>query len=56
MFSPLPFDDVPGVRRFEDMLDPTLGSRMAGAMEERMGRGDAVVNLTATSLATTASS
>jgi hypothetical protein len=54
MFSPLPFDDVPGVHSFEDMLDPTLGPRMAGAMEDRMGRGEAVVNLTATSLATTA--
>jgi hypothetical protein len=54
MFSALPFDDVPGVRSFDDMLDPTLGARMAVAMEDRMGRGDAVVNLTATSLATTA--
>jgi hypothetical protein len=54
MFSPLPFDDVPGVRSFDDLLDPTLGARMAAAMEDRMGRGDAIVNLTATSLATTA--
>jgi hypothetical protein len=54
MFTPLPFDDVPGVRSFDDMLEPTLGARMAAAMEDRMGRGDAVVNLTATSLATTA--
>jgi hypothetical protein len=54
MFSALPFDDVPGVRGFNDMLDSTLGARMASAMEDRMGRGDAVVDLTATSLATTA--
>jgi hypothetical protein len=50
----LPFEDVPGVRRFEDLLDADLGMRMAVAMEDRMGRGDAVVNLAATSLPTTA--
>lgn len=50
----LPFEDVAGVTRFEDLLDPDLGMRMAVAMEERMGRGDTVVNLTATSLMTNA--
>jgi hypothetical protein len=28
----LPFEDVPGVSRFEDLLDPELGRRMAAAM------------------------
>jgi hypothetical protein len=50
----LPYEDLPGVERFEDLLEPELGMRMAIAMEERMGRGDTVVNLASTSLATTA--
>ncbi len=51
----LPFYDVPGCTNHEAVLgDPELGEQMGKAMRERMGRGDAVVNLLATTLGTNA--
>ncbi|NDJ52215.1 MAG: hypothetical protein GYB68_03910 [Chloroflexi bacterium] len=51
----LPYHDVPGIERFEDLLgNEELGRRMGEAMNERMGRGDAICNLLATSLVTNA--
>ncbi|MGH2460303.1 MAG: hypothetical protein ACRDIY_15715, partial [Chloroflexota bacterium] len=46
----LPFADVPGVRDYDDLKDPALARRMGEAMQERLGRGDVVANLAATSL------
>ena len=47
----LPFYDVPGCTNHEAVLaDPELGARMGRAMHDRMGRGDAVINLLATTL------
>ncbi|MCS7061120.1 MAG: hypothetical protein RMN25_08120 [Anaerolineae bacterium] len=50
----LPYQDVPGVCTFEDLKDVLLAQRMGQAMQERMGKGDVVANLGATSLATNA--
>lgn len=50
----LPYEDVPGVRRCEDLKDPTLARRLGEAMQGRMGRGDVVANLSVTSLVTNA--
>jgi hypothetical protein len=46
----LPYDDVPGVSTYDDLKDPALARRVGQAMQERMGRGDVVSNLLATSL------
>jgi len=46
----LPYTDVPGVRSYDDLKDPALARRMGEAMQTRMGRGDVVGNLAATSL------
>ncbi len=46
----LPFEDVPGVERFENLKDPEKARRMGRAMKERMGRGDAAANLSVCSL------
>jgi hypothetical protein len=47
----LPFYDVPGCINHEVVsADPELPARLGQAMRERMGRGDAVVNLLATTL------
>lgn len=50
----LPYDDVPGIRGYADLKDPGLARRMGQAMQERMGRGDVVANLAATTLVTNA--
>ena len=46
----LPYEDVPGVRTYEDLKDPILARRMGEAMQRRMGRGDVAANLGVTSL------
>ncbi|HUX86731.1 MAG TPA: hypothetical protein VMW65_06990 [Chloroflexota bacterium] len=50
----LPFADVPGVASYDDLKDPALAKRMGQAMQERLGQGDVVGNLAATSLVTNA--
>jgi hypothetical protein len=50
----LPYEDVPGVGSYDDLKDPALARRMGEAMQTRMGSGDVVANLAATSLATNA--
>ncbi len=50
----LPLRDLPGISRWADLEDPANAARMGAAMGERLGRGDAAVNLAATSLATNA--
>ena len=46
----LPYEDVPGVRAYEDLKDPHLARRTGEAMQRRMGRGDVAANLGVTSL------
>jgi len=46
----LPYEDVEGVERVEDLKDPERARRMGQAMKQRMSRGDAVANLGVTSL------
>jgi len=46
----LPFTNVPGVAHYDDLKDPVLAQRMGAVMQERMGKGDVVGNLMATSL------
>ncbi len=50
----LPFHDVSGITSYDDLKDPELARRMGQVMHERMGRGDVVANLAATSLITNA--
>ena len=51
----LPFYDVPGCTNHEAVRgSPELSERLGEAMRDRMGRGDAVVNLLATTLGTNA--
>jgi len=50
----LPYYDVPGITRCEDLKDPALARRMGQATQERMSRGDVVANLGVTSLVTNA--
>lgn len=50
----LPYYDLPGISRIEDLKDPDLARRMGQAMEERMSRGDVAPNLALTSLVTNA--
>jgi hypothetical protein len=50
----LPYEDVEGVRSYEDLKDPVLARRMGAVMQERMGKGDVAVNLCVTSLVTNA--
>jgi hypothetical protein len=50
----LPYYDLPGITRVEDLKDPDLARRMGRAMEERMSRGDVAPNLALTSLVTNA--
>jgi hypothetical protein len=50
----LPFYDIPDIDTYEDLKEPKNAKRMGQAMEERMGRGDAVANLAVTSLITNA--
>ncbi|WP_168120380.1 hypothetical protein [Paenibacillus sp. HB172176] len=53
-FYGLPFQDVPGFTKVQDAHDEQLAVRMGETMKERMSRGDAVVNLAATSMMTNA--
>ena len=46
----LPFEDLDGIARYEDLKDPHKARRMGQAMKERMGRGDAAANLSVCSL------
>ncbi len=46
----LPFEDVPGIHHYDDLKDTALAQRMGAVMHERMGKGDVVGNLMATSL------
>jgi hypothetical protein len=48
----LPYDDVPGIRHYDDLKDPELARRMGAVMEERMGRGDVANNLLVSGLIT----
>ncbi|MSS72919.1 MAG: hypothetical protein EXS64_15720 [Candidatus Latescibacteria bacterium] len=50
----LPYEDVPGVGRYEDLKDPALARRLGEVMQARMGKGDVVGNLAVTSLVTNA--
>jgi hypothetical protein len=50
----LPLHDVEGIHEWDDLAAPGAAARMGAAMQERMGRGDTVVNLAATTLATNA--
>jgi hypothetical protein len=50
----LPLLDVEGIDNWDDLRAPGAAARMGAAMQERMGRGDTAVNLTATTLATNA--
>lgn len=50
----LPYYDVPGITRVEDLKDPALARRMGEAMQRRMSRGDVAANLAVTSLVTNA--
>ena len=50
----LPYEDVPGVKTYEDLKDPELAHRMGSVMQERMKQGDVAGNLCVTSLVTNA--
>ena len=50
----LPYEDVPGVKTYDDLNDPELAGRMGRAMQDRMSRGDVAGNLCVTSLITNA--
>jgi hypothetical protein len=47
---PLPYLDIPGIETVEDLRDPANELKMGAALVARMARGDAAVNLAATSL------
>ena len=46
----LPYTDIAEIHTYDDLKNMTLARRMGAAMQERMGRGDVVVNLVVTSL------
>lgn len=46
----IPYEDVEGVEKVEDLKDPVLARRMGQAMKERMARGDVATNLHVCSL------
>ncbi|GAA3085049.1 hypothetical protein JOF29_002986 [Kribbella aluminosa] len=50
----LPLYDLPGIAEWDDLADPVNARRMGAALQSRLGRGDTVVNLGATSLVTNA--
>jgi len=50
----LPLLDVDGIRTWDDLRAPGAAAAMGAAMQTRMGRGDTVVNLAATTLAVNA--
>ena len=50
----LPYEDVAGVSRMEDLKDPALARRMGAAMDARMSWGDVAANLGVVSLITNA--
>jgi len=47
---PLPYLDIPGIQTVEDLRDPANELKMGAALVARMAKGDAAVNLAATSL------
>ncbi|MEE2752632.1 MAG: hypothetical protein VX910_01515 [Candidatus Latescibacterota bacterium] len=50
----LPFEDIEGIKTFEDLKDPELAGRMGQAMKERTAKGDVAANLHVCSLITNA--
>ena len=50
----LPFQDVPGVRTYDDLHTQAGAEAMGAAMQSRMGRGDVATNLVATTIVTNA--
>ncbi|GAA1593982.1 hypothetical protein GCM10009804_58140 [Kribbella hippodromi] len=46
----LPLYDLPGITDWDDLADPANAGRMGAALQSRVGCGDTVVNLSATSL------
>ncbi len=50
----LPFFDLPGIERVQDLADPAKARRMGLAMQERWQAGDAPANLAITSMMTNA--
>ena len=50
----LPLQDLDGIDSWDDLRGDGAAARMGQAMQARMGRGDTVVNLVATTLATNA--
>ncbi len=46
----LPFEDIDGIDRFEDLKNPENARRMGRAMKVRMAQGDAAANLSVCSL------
>jgi hypothetical protein len=51
---PLPFHDIAGIERVEDLQKPGMEEKMGAALVERMSRGDVACNLATTSLLTNA--
>lgn len=49
-FYGLPFQDVPGVGRLDDVKEEAAAAAMGRALEARQSRGDAAVNLAVTSM------
>lgn len=47
----IPFPDIEGVGHYDDLHGSTASKAMATAMEERFGRGDVAMNLSATGVA-----
>ena len=50
----MPFHDLEGIERIEDLKDPVLARRMGDAMKERMSKGDVATNIHVCSLITNA--
>ena len=50
----MPFHDLEGIDRIEDLKDPALARRMGQAMKERMSKGDVATNIHVCSLITNA--
>ncbi len=46
----LPYEDVDGIKTFDDLKDPVLARRMGQVMKARMGKGDVATNLHVCSL------
>ena len=50
----MPYHDLEGIDRIEDLKDPVLARRMGQAMKERMSKGDVATNIHVCSLITNA--